>query len=163
MKSILMAAAMVAALSGVAQAATYDVSMTGAALDFTAQIVTDGSDMVTGITGMVNGIDAITGIVALLDPTYTPLWFWNNIFGASAPWVDNSGIVFTTASGLAFNIFTDGNGTVESFAPSTDANYNPGTYGTLEVSEVPVPAAGVLLLSAFGAVAALRRRKAKTV
>lgn len=47
-------------------------------------------------------------------------------------------------------------------------NYNPkkGTYGNdtpafefANISTVPVPAAGILLLSAFGGVAALRRRK----
>ena len=33
-------------------------------------------------------------------------------------------------------------------------------YGTVEVSAVPAPAAGLLLLTAVGAVSALRRRKA---
>ena len=50
-KMLLAGGALSLCLTGVASAATYDVAFDGDTADFTAQIVTDGSDLVTSITG----------------------------------------------------------------------------------------------------------------
>lgn len=44
---------------------------------------------------------------------------------------------------------------------ATNADSIDGALSSIEISAVPVPASGLLLLGAFGGVAALRRRKAK--
>ena len=50
-KMLLAGGALSLCLSGAAAAATYDVFFDGDTADMTAQIVTDGSDQVTSITG----------------------------------------------------------------------------------------------------------------
>jgi hypothetical protein len=160
MKMLLAGGALGLCLSGVANAATYDVIYDGDTADFTAQIVTDGSDQVTSITGWFDdgsGHDAITGF---LPGNANGLWQWDNEFGAVATWVDWYGVLFTTAAGVSANLFYDAGKTVLSYNPG---NYIPGAIGTLTVetvAPVPLPAAGLLLVGALGALGAARRRKA---
>ncbi len=156
-KMLLAGGALSLCLTGVASAATYDVAFDGDTADFTAQIVTDGSDLVTSITGWFDdgsGPDAITGLVPI---GATGSWLYNNLFGASSTWVDWYGIVFTTAN-VSANLFYDSGHYVLSYNPG---NYIPGAIAsTLSVAPVPLPAAGLLLIGALGALGAARRRKA---
>ena len=162
-KSLLAGAAMSLCLVGAASAATYDVIYDGDTADFTATIITDGSDQMISITGFFDdgsGPDAITGFLPGV-PGFTTVpgnqtWWWDNEFGAVATWVDWYGILFTTASGVAANLYFDSGNTVLSYNPG---NYYPGAIGTLSVAPVPLPAAGLLLVGGIGALGAIKRRR----
>ena len=153
-KSLLAAAALSLCLVGAAMASTYDVTYDGDTADFSATIVTDGSDQMTSITGWFNGTDAITGFYAGGN---NGMWYWDNVFAATDPWVDIGGILFTTAAGVTANLFFDGSNYVLSYNPG---NYIPGAISsTLDVAPVPLPAAGLLLVGGLGALSAAKRRR----
>jgi hypothetical protein len=92
-----------------ANASTYDVHFVGSFFDVFVELQVDNLNNVTGISGTVSGAfagspDAVTGLVPLNS---TPNWIYDNKFFASAPYVDNGGILFNAGS-FAYNLYSSG-------------------------------------------------------
>jgi hypothetical protein len=157
------AAIVLVGMSTAPQAATYNVLFTGNTLNFTGTFVTDGSDLVTLASGSV-GTDTVVNVMPTGDPLAITYYIYDNIFTAAAPYMTSGGVVFKTVSNALYNLYFDNGAT--SFIYQA-ANSAPGQFtlesGSLmvtQVSEVPVPAAGVMLLSGLAGLGALRRRRA---
>ena len=95
---------------------------------------------------MLSGEDADGNLLSydeLLDGDFSPILRFSEITGSDV-------FDFSRVASLSFSISSSG------LIDSTD-----GRLDSIEVSAVPVPAAGLLLLGAMGGLAGLRRRKAK--
>ena len=113
---------------------------------FTFNIVpgTFDGDAVFSVNGTDGGGNTISYSENLLSG-FSPILRFNEFTFAGANPFD-----FTNVASLSFKIDT-----------STTRGNVDGQLDSITVSAVPVPASGLLLLGAFGGVAALRRRKAK--
>ncbi|MEO8523914.1 MAG: PEP-CTERM sorting domain-containing protein [Caldimonas sp.] len=129
----------------------------------TSDVLTNGGYLVTSITGFRNGTDAIVGLAT--PPTYGTYGFDNLLLAGPGSLLDVGGILFTTASGGAFNIcgaspaFT---GYVCGSSGYTEFNAKTGvaTGVTFTVQKLPEPTTYVLALAALGVMGlATRRRK----
>jgi len=129
----------------------------------TSDVLTGGGYLVTSITGYRNGSDAIVGLAA--PPTYGTYGFDNLLLPGPGSLLDVGGILFTTASGGAFNIcgaspaFT---GYVCGSSGYTEFNAKTGVANgvSFTVHKLPEPTTYVLMLAGLGAMGlAIRRRK----
>jgi hypothetical protein len=165
----LAAAALVATMP--AQAATYAYSYiaTSESAPFLASgrfVVTGGS--VTSITGNVDG-DAITSLQSTvgLTPFSTTqfnspdnYYYFNNKFYNADPIFDDGGLLFYTASGKEYNLFSDGPGAYHFLAsvPFADRGIADST-GTLSITAVPEASTWMLMIAGFGLVGISARRR----
>lgn len=129
----------------------------------TSDVLTGGGYLVTSITGFRNGTDAIVGLAA--PPTFGTYGFDNLLLPGPGSLLDVGGILFTTASGGAFNICGSSPafpGFVCGTSGYTEFNVNTGaaTGVTFTVRKLPEPTTYVLMLAALGVMGlAVRRRK----
>jgi hypothetical protein len=142
-----------------AQASTYTADFTGSFFDVFATITTDACDNVIAITGNVTGPNG--GIINALEPLGNPNWIYDNKFTSTDPHVSNGGILFL-ANGFDYNLYSVGSGPFGFFLSTFNPDgtlYNPGDAGTLDVTQTPLPAAGLLFGSTILGAFILRRRK----
>lgn len=169
MKTILIAAALTAAVTAMApaSAATYVLNYTGTSgepLPTTATLkittantlnLSGGYDILSA-SGTVNGV-AITDLAALNPAGFNT----DNIFFAADPHVSNSGFGWN-APGVTGNLFSNGPGSY-SLYQFDGGNYTIATDGLLSVSQVPEPASWALLVIGFGMVGGFARRRQQAV
>jgi hypothetical protein len=139
-----------------AQASTYTADFTGSFFDVFATITTDAGDNVITITGNVTGPNG--GSISGLEPLGNPSWNYDNLFTGTDPHVTNGGILFL-ANGFDYNLYSDVGGIFLSTFNPNGSLYNPGDVGTLDVTQTPLPAAGLLFGSTIAGAFLLRRRK----
>ena len=178
-------AATILAFAAPASAALWTVNYTsigGAPLSAQLNITTSnvlnvfGNYDITAISGNLDG-EAITGLLANGNQPGTStvaggLWTIDNNLRPTAPWFDNAGLGFMTATRLA-NLFS-----VDPAIPpavgSPTTNYTMGTSigggysnfsdGTVEVSgSVPEPATWAFMILGFGGAGMALRRKRRAV
>lgn len=143
------------------QAATYSIVFDGAAFDMSALISTDALNNVTGISGSVTGpqgAGSINNLVPVVSP-FQGTWIYDNLFTALAPHVTNGGVLFQTLGGVVFNLYSTTTSFFLSVGNPQGIYYNPGDLGTLQVSEIPLPAALPLLAAALGGLGLLGRSR----
>lgn len=167
-----------------AWANTYDVTFTGSSLDLSAVITTGNAidpkiggfdilSMTGTVTAMKAGVSggAITGLIANPNQPYQGLytdnstglsWYYDNIlFKGSIPF-DNNGPLFKLANGIVGNLYSVGPTFYLSVSRPISL-FDPGETGTLQVSQVPLPAALPLFAFGLGAIGiAGWRKKRKT-
>ena len=160
----LVAAAMLA-ITMQAEANTYSVLFDGANFDVTAMITADNSYNVTSISGSVVDSspipisDTINGLATTPASGSSGGWNWNNLFTDTAPYIDNSGILFS-AGAWTYNLYwTSGSTYYLSTYNPDGTRYNPGDLGSLTVTAVPLPPALVLFGSAVAGLLSLRKRR----
>jgi hypothetical protein len=142
-----------------AQASTYTADFTGSFFDVFATITTDAGDNVIAITGNVTGPNG--GSISGLEPLGNSLWIYDNMFTSADPHVSNPGILFL-ANGFDYNLYSVGSGPFSFFLSTFNPDgslYNPGDAGTLDVTQTPLPAAGLLFGSTIVGASLLRRRR----
>jgi PEP-CTERM motif len=143
-----------------ANASTYDVHFVGSFFDVFVELQVDNLNNVTGISGTVSGAfagspDAVTGLVPLNS---TPNWIYDNKFFASAPYVDNGGILFNAGS-FAYNLYSSGSSYYLSTFNPDNSYFNPGDLGTLQVAAVPEPATWAMMILGFAGIGYLAYRR----
>jgi hypothetical protein len=148
----------VLASAAVSQAATvFDFTYSGDGYSGSGQFISNdtvSSYYITDVTGVANG-SAITGL--------------SNYAGASnlltfpgLPSTDQGGISFVTASGVMFNLFTQGSAAeyVLSSAVDSVGYASNGVPIILSISAVPEPAVWAMMLVGFGGLGvAMRSRR----
>jgi hypothetical protein len=163
-KNLLWLAAAVSLLGApiAAQASVYNIVFDGVVFDVSAQITTDGTDLVTAITGSVTGPNGatITGLEPLSNSGAD--YNFDNLFFLSPIHVTFGGIAFD-AGGFSYNLYADGDNyllsTINPTGDQTSPNWNPGDLGTLSVTAVPEPSTWAMMILGFLAIglAAYRR------
>lgn len=156
----LVAAAMLA-ITMQAEANTYHVLFDGVAFDVDAMITNDNSYSITAMTGSVTGVNGagINGLATTPASGSSGGWNWNNLFTDTAPYIDNSGILFS-AGAWTYNLYwTSGSTYYLSTYNPDGTRYNPGDLGSLTVTAVPLPPALVLFGSAVAGLLSLRKRR----
>ena len=129
----------------------------------TSDVLTNGGYLVTSISGFRNGTDAIVGLAT--PPTFGTYGFDNLLLLGPGSLLDVGGILFTTASGGAFNIcgaspafpgYVCGSSGYTEFNARTAV----ATSVSFTVHKLPEPTTYVLVLAALGAMGlATRWRK----
>jgi len=110
---------------------------------------------ITDVTGKANGSE-ING-----SSTYAGA---SNLLGfPSQPYTDEGGISFTTASGVAFNLFTLGSPAAYVLSSAVDpVGYaSNGVPICLQISAAPEPATWAMMLIGFGGLGAAMRRRGR--
>jgi len=169
---------------GHAQASTWvlDYTATDGAAPAEADLTLNVSDVqnlvgggfnVLGISGQVDG-DSITGLIANPNlpnaSTSADGWFtYDNVFYAGqSPVLSNPGLLFTSASGAEYNLFSDNATTYELYQARAGIGYTEHSVGTLTAVDppgglnsvgVPEPASWTLMIVGFGGVGAILRRR----
>jgi hypothetical protein len=161
--------------AGHAQASTWilDYTATNGATPTEADLTLDVSDVqnlvgggfnVLGITGQVDG-DSITGLIANPNSpnasTSADGWFtYDNVFYAGqSPVLSNPGLLFTSASGAEYNLFSDNATTYELYQARAGVGYTENSVGALTAVGVPEPASWTLMIVGFGGMGAILRRR----
>jgi hypothetical protein len=167
MKRFILAVAAVGLMTGAAltpapaMAAIIDFSFTGTSFDITDGVaITDSSNVVTSLTGIVTGLGAESGLTGTIDALIAPgspgfgSWNWDGKMFAAAnyftPNSNSSGILFQFDGSNVGNLYL-ANGSSQIFlSVNTDgALYNPGDPGTLQVAAVPEPATWAMMILGF--------------
>ena len=123
-----------------------------------------GGHDITSISGTVDA-DPITGLVANpsrpnAQNSADGFFTYDNVYFGGNPVIDNAGVLFSGASGLEYNFFSDAPGVYELYSATPGVGYGAHSVGTLSVAAIPEPATWGLLLAGFGMVGvAARRRK----
>ncbi|HEY3948731.1 PEPxxWA-CTERM sorting domain-containing protein [Phenylobacterium sp.] len=181
----LAAAAMLAA--GHAQAAIWvlDYTATDGNSPFEADLTLVTSDTVNSVggynvqsvTGDVDG-DTVTALIAnpgLPNASYSADgWFiYDNVFfadnagGTAAPVLSNPGLLFASASGAEYNLFSDNATTYELYQARPGEGFTEHSAGLLTAVDppagglgaIPEPAGWALMILGFGGAGALIRRR----
>jgi hypothetical protein len=145
---------------------SYSGTPTTASLYFTSSDTKNavGGYDILGMHGDVNG-DVITGVEAnpnqpFLSLSATRAWNFDNVLFDNGPLLSTDGVVFTTASGLEYNMWSDGgtNYTLKSVQEAFNAigkhDAGPGSHGTMATSTPsdptpPAPPSGQPALLTF--------------
>ncbi len=163
LSKLLTAGAMSIALcaTGGAQAATYDVSFADGVVAGDFSVTTSGT-LVTAVAGWVSDSDVAAG-----NFTITGLSLFASAdqqFGAAFPYVDYSGLSFSTAGGGDYNFADAGGGHIYLVSSVLDPAGVVQAQGLTEVhpsvSVVPEPGNLSLLLAGGLCLAAVARRRA---
>jgi hypothetical protein len=88
----------------------------------------------------------------------TPNWIYDNKFFASAPYVDNGGILFNAGS-FAYNLYSSGSSYYLSTFNPDNSYFNPGDLGTLQVAAVPEPSTWAMMILGFAGIGYLAYRR----
>ena len=116
---------------------------------------------VTGISGAVSGPNG--GALSLVanptpsEPYNNGAWIYDNVLFTSAPWVDNSGLLFATG-GYDYNLYSSGPlYYLSSYNPA--GTYNPGqAVGHLRITPIPEPATWLMMGLGFAGLGAAGSR-----
>ena len=163
---ILAAGAAVLALSGAAQAGTYELQFTGT--DVSGDVVatttgTGSTQTVVSISGWVTdsevgtGTFTITGLSGYAGAT--------NLYYLASPFVDFGGLSFSTVSGGDYNLGLGGSNATGLVLNASVLNANgfPGIAGSTNIemtaTAVPEPAPLALMFAGFGLVGVMARRR----
>jgi hypothetical protein len=135
---------------------------------------------VTGISGSVDG-DEVTGLTPNPNqPTwsYSPdgLFLFDNVLFPDQPsWLSNPGVLFTSAGGFEYNLFSDSPTQYELYKALPGVGYVANSVGMVSAQQIlqsvgardgaiPEPTTWALLIAGFGAIGlalrAQRRRPA---
>lgn len=121
-----------------------------------------GSYDITGLSGSVGGDPTAalttnpTGSAVSTSPD--GLFTYDNVVFGPLPSLSNAGVLFTSASGFGYNLFSDSATTYEVYqvAGGTDTGHS---VGTLILADVPEPTTWALMLTGFVMVGFAARRR----
>lgn len=167
----IVAALSTAAVPGYALTFAFSYGATNAAaplaasgLLMTADTVNAGGGYdVTGISGTVDG-DSIVALTpnstqAAVSTSSDRLFTYDNVVFGPAPSLSNAGVLFTSADGFEYNLFSDSATTYELYQ-AAHGTYTAHSVGALILADVPEPTTWALMLTGFAMVGfAVRRRR----
>jgi hypothetical protein len=139
---------------------------TSASIAFTTDDAVNGvgGHDILAISGNVDG-DAITGLVTNPNQPYSAissdgLWQFDNVLFDGNQLLDLWGALFTTASGVEYNLWGTAPGNYTLYG-SIGGHYGAASNGNFQSGPVPETATWAMMLMGFGAMGvAMRRRTA---
>jgi len=137
-----------------------------ASIDFTYDDALNavGGHDILAVSGNVDG-DAIAGLLANPNQPNPVIsadgrWQIDNVLFDGAQLLDNWGALFTTVSGVEYNLWGNAPGNY-TLASAIGGQYGPGSNGNFGAAAVPEAATWAMMLFGFGAMGvAMRRRTA---